>query len=193
MSGIDHFGLLAPFYERFIHPPHDTDWSGLLHLTHGQNILDVGGGTGRVSQLVSSNGHKIVILDASIQMLAEAQIKNHLQTTCALSETIPFPSKSFDRILMVDAFHHLEDQAASALEMWRILRPGGRLVIEEPDIRQFNVKLIALGEKLLLMRSHFWQAEKIANLFQNLPCQIQIDRKNGSVWIIVDRDPGASD
>ncbi len=188
MPGIDHFGLLAPIYERLFHPPIDTDWSSLLNLAHSQSILDVGGGTGRISQLLSGNGHKIAILDASLQMLAEARAKNHLQAVCGLSECIPFPPETFDRILMVDAFHHLGDQAASGHELWRVLKPGGRLVIEEPDISQFAVKLIAVGEKLLLMRSHFWQAEKIAGLFQDLPCQVQINRKNGSVWIIVDRD-----
>jgi ubiquinone/menaquinone biosynthesis C-methylase UbiE len=188
MPLIDHFGLLAPFYERFIHPPQDIDWPSLLKISHSQSILDVGGGTGRVSQLISGNGHKIIVLDASLDMLGEAQAKGYLHPACGLSERIPFSQHTFDRILMVDAFHHLEDQVASGYELWRVLREGGRLVIEEPDIRQFAVKLIALGEKLLLMRSHFWQAERIASLFKDLPCQVQITRKNGSVWIIVDRD-----
>ncbi len=191
MPVIDHFGLLAPYYERFIHPPQDTDWRALLNISHSQTILDVGGGTGRVAQLISGNGHKVFVLDASLQMLAEARAKGHLQSACGLSERLPFPNQSFERILMVDAFHHLGDQTASGQELWRILRPGGRLVIEEPDIQQFSVKLIALGEKLLLMRSHFWPAEKIASLFKKLPCQVIISRKNGSVWIIIDREPGA--
>jgi ubiquinone/menaquinone biosynthesis C-methylase UbiE len=188
MPFIDHFGLLAPFYERFIHPPQDTDWPALLNLSHSQTILDVGGGTGRISQLISGNGHKIVVLDESIKMLGKAQGKGQLHTACGLSECIPFGQQSFDRILMVDAFHHVENQAASGYEMWRVLKEGGRLVIEEPDIRHFSVRLIAVAEKLLLMRSHFWPAEKIANLFEDLPCKLQITRRNGSVWIIVDRE-----
>jgi ubiquinone/menaquinone biosynthesis C-methylase UbiE len=189
MPFIDHFGLLAPFYDRFFHAPHDTNWDELLNVSHSHTILDVGGGTGRVSQLISGNGHKIIVLDASMPMLVEAQAKGELQSTCGLSECMPFPTHTFDRILMVDAFHHLGDQATSGCELWRTLKPGGRLVIEEPDIRQFSVKMIAFGEKLLLMRSHFWQAEKIADLFHNLTCQVRIKRLNGSVWIIVDRDP----
>ena len=187
MPFIDHFGLLAPFYERFIHPPQDTDWPSLLKISHSQSILDVGGGTGRISQLISGNGHIIVVLDESMKMLGEAQGKGRLHAACGLSECIPFAQQTFDRILMVDAFHHVENQAASGVEMWRVLKVGGRLVIEEPDIRQFSVRLVAVGEKLLLMRSHFWQAEKIADLFKDLPCKVQISRSNGTVWIIVDR------
>ena len=38
------------------------------------------------------------------------------------------------------------------------------MIIEEPDIRNFLVKLVAIGEKILLMRSHFLEPEKIAEM-----------------------------
>ena len=47
-----------------------------------------------------------------------------------------------------------------------VLKPGGSIVIEEPDIRKFTVKLIALAEKITLMRSHFLSPDKIAGLFK---------------------------
>ncbi len=127
--------------------------------------------------------------DSSLKMLAEVQSKDGIHSACGLSECIPFHEQAFDRVLMVDAFHHLGNQTESGRELWRILKSGGRLVIEEPDIRQFSVKMIAVVEKLLLMRSHFWTAEKIANIFRGLPCQVQITRRKGSVFIIVDRNP----
>ena len=45
----DHFGLLAPFYERVIPPPDLRRWQELLRLPVAGNLLDAGGGTGRVS------------------------------------------------------------------------------------------------------------------------------------------------
>ena len=47
---------------------------------------------------------------------------------------------------MVDALHHVADQEATIRELWRLLKPGGRIIIEEPDIRRFEVKLLALIE-----------------------------------------------
>jgi demethylmenaquinone methyltransferase/2-methoxy-6-polyprenyl-1,4-benzoquinol methylase len=84
---------------------------------------------------------------------------------------------------MVDALHHVIHHADSAREMFRVLKPGGVLVIEEPDIRTFGVKLIALGEKLLLMRSHFLTPDQILGLFPD--GEKTVKAKDGNAWVIV--------
>jgi demethylmenaquinone methyltransferase/2-methoxy-6-polyprenyl-1,4-benzoquinol methylase len=84
---------------------------------------------------------------------------------------------------MVDALHHVIDHAHTAREMYRVLKPGGILVIEEPDIRTFGVKLIAIAEKLLLMRSHFIAPDEIVKLFSS--GEKQIKAEDGTAWIII--------
>ncbi|MGD0877948.1 MAG: methyltransferase domain-containing protein [Anaerolineales bacterium] len=88
-----------------------------------------------------------------------------LPTVCAQAEFLPFSSGSFERVIMVDALHHVFDQRQSAYELFRVLVPGGRIVIVEPDIHQFIVRVIAIFEKALLMRSHFLSGDNIAGLF----------------------------
>jgi len=99
-----------------------------------------------------------------------------LASVCAPAESLPFPPGSFERVIMVDALHHVIDQSQSAGELFRLLTPGGRIVIVEPDIRMFIVKGIAIGEKVLLMRSHFLSGEEIAALFTDP------DAKTGVVY-----------
>ena len=84
-------------------------------------------------------------------MLREAKRKEGLQPICTDSEKLPFLENSFERIMMVDALHHVNHQQQTADELWRVLKPGGRIVIEEPDIRIFGVKLLALAEKIAMM------------------------------------------
>jgi hypothetical protein len=64
---------------------------------------------------------------------------------------------------------------------------GGRLVIGEPDIRFFPVKIIALFEKLLLMRSRFISPEKIQRIFQGKNSRNWILQAGVTSWIIVEK------
>ncbi|GEM_PF-1060223 len=161
---LDHFGFLAPFYDRVIKYSPSPRLNQIAALPTSGLLLDLGGGTGRVSQTLRGLTGQILVADLSAGMLRQASAKS-LETTCAHSEHLPFPAQSFDRVLMVDAFHHVGDQAETARELWRVLKPGGRIAILEPDIRLFTVKLIALFEKVTLMRSHFLTGTEIAALF----------------------------
>jgi hypothetical protein len=58
-------------------------------------------------------------------------------------------------------------------------------VIEEPDIHDWGVKLVALGEKLALMRSHFLSGSEIQNLFQGITDQTQISKEDHFVWVVL--------
>jgi demethylmenaquinone methyltransferase/2-methoxy-6-polyprenyl-1,4-benzoquinol methylase len=160
----DHFGLIAPIYARlgeYVRAERMSQLAGLL--TNGR-LLDAGGGTGRVARSLLKKTGQLVLVDISLGMLRFATPANLLNPAAAASESLPFGSGTFDRVIMVDAFHHVASQGQTANELWRILKTGGRLVIEEPDIRTFGVKLIALAEKMLLMRSHFLPPEEIARL-----------------------------
>lgn len=91
---------------------------------------------------------------------------------------------------MVDAYHHLADQARALQEMWRILAPGGRLIIEEPDIASFAVRLVALGERLLLMRSRFRSAEHIASAMERIGGEPHVLRQEQSLWVVGTKTAG---
>ncbi|CAG1012346.1 partial demethylmenaquinone methyltransferase / 2-methoxy-6-polyprenyl-1,4-benzoquinol methylase, partial [Anaerolineales bacterium] len=106
-----------------------------------------------------------------------------LDSICGHSESLPFADNSFERVIMVDALHHVIHHTDSAREMYRVLKPGGLLVIEEPDIRVFGVKLIALAEKLLLMRSHFLALEEIMGLFPEGEKTVRAE--DGNAWVIL--------
>lgn len=106
-------------------------------LTAGQQVLDLGTGTGavaaRVAQMVGSQGH-IVGVDISPDMLTLAQRRVSAQGLTNVSlregraESLPAEDAAFDVVLASLSLMYVLDRAAAAREIARVLRPQGRLV-----------------------------------------------------------------
>ena len=110
---------------------------------------DAAGGTGKVSGQFSSMAGNLVVCDLSQKMLKKTLEKDDLIPVRSHIERLPFPGETFDRIVVVDSIHHFCDPREAIRDLLRVLKPGGRMVIEEPDIQHFAVKR-QLTQKLSL-------------------------------------------
>jgi SAM-dependent methyltransferase len=89
---------------------------------------------------------------------------------------------------VVDAFHHFPRQEQVLAEVGQVLEPAGRLVIEEPDIDKLPVKCIAVGERLLGMRSHFRSAAELARLVATRFPHVHVEQGGRfAMWIVGER------
>ena len=178
----DHFDILAPIYDRAIPFSRLELMLRMVDLPVEGILLDAGGGTGRVANALRPYVQQAYVVDFSRGMLAQARDKG-LMGLQSPAEQLPFSSGTFDRIIMVDALHHVHQQSATVTELWRVLKPGGRLVIEEPDVRTWQVKIVAVVEKLALMRSHFLVPPHIADLFPT-GANVKINTEGYNAWVI---------
>ncbi|MGD9896696.1 MAG: class I SAM-dependent methyltransferase [Candidatus Methylacidiphilaceae bacterium] len=102
-------------------------------LTRGLEVLDVAVGTGLLARealtLVGPQG-RVVGVDPSPGMLKEVR-EPRLQLLHGQAEALPVPDASCDFLSMGYALRHLRDLHAAFAEFYRVLRPGGRLLLLE--------------------------------------------------------------
>jgi demethylmenaquinone methyltransferase/2-methoxy-6-polyprenyl-1,4-benzoquinol methylase len=103
-------------------------------LAPGRAHLDVGSGTGlcaAISQEIVGPGGRTVALDPSTGMLEMARRRGVRETVVGRAERLPFADSTFDLVSMSYMLRHVEDLSLAFAEAYRVLRPGGRIVIFE--------------------------------------------------------------
>ena len=184
-----HFDGIAFAYDRLLGKPRAAELTELLALPVRGWLLDAGGGTGRVAAALRPLVGGVAVADLSRAMLRQARKKSGLDAVQTRLEALPFPDGVFERVLVVDALHHFSDRGAALAEMARVLRPGGRLLVEEPDLNRPAVKVVAVLEKLLLMESHFVVPEGVAAELRDAGLSPLPIRRGGPfrAWIAADK------
>ncbi len=109
---------------------------GRWRLRPGERVLEVGCGTGRLTERIASavapHG-AVVAFDLSLGMLANARrrlARSAVGLAGASASRLPWPDRSFDRVLLFCVLPHLVDHAAAFAEVARVLRPAGSLWID---------------------------------------------------------------
>jgi ubiquinone/menaquinone biosynthesis C-methylase UbiE len=128
---------------------YDDGWRGRLHheiadrtaslavatVTAPLRVLDLGCGTGYLLRTLAShyrNAEQLVGIDAAPEMVKTANAVTHdgrVTFADGVAEQIGYPDETFDLIVSTTSFDHWSDQQAGLRECFRVLRPGGRLVL----------------------------------------------------------------
>jgi SAM-dependent methyltransferase len=127
----------ATAYENFFVPALFRQWAPRVvaagRIQPGQRVLDVACGTGVLSraaaQAVSPTG-AVTGVDCNPGMLEVARrLAPTVEWHHGRAERLPFPGDAFDAVLSQFGLMFFEDRAAALREMWRVVRPGGRIVV----------------------------------------------------------------
>lgn len=161
------FDFVAPFYNRAMRVAgvtHDRA-AQLLGASPDHVILDLGGGTGLGALAAArQSGARALIVDRNARMLSRAPRGRSLQPVRADASVLPLPAGSVDGALCLDALHHFPRPVAALREVNRVLRPGGRLVIEELDSSRISVRVLGRLEHLLGEPGTLWRPDELESM-----------------------------
>ena len=102
----------------------------LLAPGSGERILDLGCGTGHLTNQIAAAGAEVVGIDVSAAMIEEARrLYPSLRFEIADGCNFHF-DQPFDAVFSNAAIHWMKDQEAVARRVWEALKPGGRFVAE---------------------------------------------------------------
>lgn len=98
----------------------------------GQTVLDLGAGTGTSSLPFLEAGADVVPCDFSLGMLAEGKSRHpELALTAGDATKLPFADNSFDAVTISFALRNVQDTDVALRELYRVTKPGGKVVICE--------------------------------------------------------------
>lgn len=105
----------------------------------GLRVLDLGCGKGRFARRLQERGARVVGIDLSSAMLAEAAGLNRVRGS---ARRLPFRSASFDAVLAVEVFEHLAPKTwpEAIGEARRALAPGGAFVVIDKSPASWNAQ-----------------------------------------------------
>ena len=144
----------------------------------GLEVLEVGCGTGRFSELLLQVGARPVVLDLSFQMLKSACARldagADIRTRAAQGSifALPLRAGTFDCALSINVFNHLGAPSQALSELARVLRPGGQLVVNFANSTSYfwtAARLIARRKKAMGQDVvSYWRArDEIMRLLAN--------------------------
>ena len=106
----------------------------------GSDILDIGCGTGGIDvALVRAHGAGTVVgidvekksIDLADRRLAKHGLQDRIKYQLVDPGPLPFPNETFDFVFSKDAIIHIQDKRGLYGEAFRVIRPGGQLIVSD--------------------------------------------------------------
>lgn len=132
-----------------------------IHLKRGDKLLEIGAGSGRFTIPLLKKGFHITALELSGHMVEKLKkaAKPYQGRLAILKKDLFSVGSTFDHtfdvVLGFHILHHLDDLGTCFSRLYRMLKPGGKIIFTEPNILNALYYI-----QLLVEKDMSWQGEK---------------------------------
>jgi demethylmenaquinone methyltransferase/2-methoxy-6-polyprenyl-1,4-benzoquinol methylase len=140
-SVAENYDLMNDLMSLGVHRAWKQDFASSSGVLPGDRVLDLAGGTGDISALMSrrvGGTGEIVLTDINEAMLnvgrrrlEDKGIVSNIRYALVNAECLPFSDGQFDAVTIAFGLRNVTDKDAALREMLRVLKPGGRALILE--------------------------------------------------------------
>lgn len=114
----------------------------------GDTVMDIGCGDGSLLWQFRNRYRHLIGLEYSAERLRQAEANlsglNFTPVQGSAEDMATLADNSIDRIVTADVIEHIPDVYAAAHEMFRVLKPGGQLVINTPNIAFIKKRVVLM-------------------------------------------------
>ncbi len=169
---------LAELYRRLVILDHvQFVEAAIAGLSGSRLLLDVGCSGGLLPRVLRDRGIRAIGFDNSIAAARTAWRVNGVPVICADFLKTPLPDGACDAVSMFHVLEHVPDPPAYVTQARRLLRPGGRLIVQVPNAASWQFLLFAERWNGLDVPRHLWnfRAKDLEWLLRD--CGFQIRRR----------------
>ena len=148
-NSLDHFESLGPDQDRLQQGLVDSEFyrTKILQMLPEEPgvTLDLGCGTGMLARRLAGRLARLICVDQSPNMLDRARMAlgtgagSRVEFRIGALEHLPLGNGEADTVIASMILHHIPEPGLALAEMFRVLRPGGRLILAELDRHKAEV------------------------------------------------------
>lgn len=113
----------------------------VANIQEGLTAVDVGAGTGFITEELLKHNVKVIAIDQSTKMIEEMRSRfccRQIDFRLGEAKNLPIETEFVDYVFANMYLHHVENPPAAIKEMVRILKPGGKIVITDADEHNYE-------------------------------------------------------
>lgn len=136
------------------------------NLKGNEVVVDMGGGTGRLADYISNSCKTVYVLDESEKMLSKVEERENVIGIKGNVIKAPFEDNSIDTVILSDVLHHVKEQEKLFIEIHRILKNHGKVIILDFHRKHIKTRLLKIFEFILFGKLYFKTKDEVKILLE---------------------------